>query len=238
MLNIFLLSFRESFEAWLVVGIIITYLQNKKCNNFVRAVYLGAISGLIFSVILGGAIFNEARGLSGISKDIFEGGMMLLAASLVAYFIVWMNKQNQNIACQIKNKVEEKNTNLGIFVLSFFSVLREGVELTAFVLTKIDTSPISVLLITLVGVCLSAVVAVFIFYAASHYLIKYIFKFLGALLIYFGAEMFSEGLMKFLPLTGEEWEMILALVFALPAIYIFFRNDISTWFEQRKMIKK
>ncbi len=238
MLDIFLLSFRESFEAWLVIGIIITYLKNKKCNNFVRAVYFGAASGFIFSILLGIAIFSEARGLGEEGREIFEGVMMLLAAGLVSYFIVWMNKQNQNIVCEIKNQVEEKNTNLGIFVLSFMAVLREGVELTAFILTKIESNPTSILSIALVGMVLSVLATIVIFYAASYYLIKYIFKFLGALLIYFGAEMFSEGLLKFLPLTGEEWEMVLALVFALPAIYIFFRNDISAWIQQRKMLKK
>ncbi len=237
MWDILLLSFRESFEAWLVIGIIITYLKNKKCNNFVRSVYFGAVSGFVFSILLGVGIFNEARSLGGVGKEIFEGSMMLLAAGLVAYFIVWMNKQNQNIACLIKNQVEEKNTNLGIFVLSFFSVLREGVELTAFVLTKLESNPLAVLLFTLVGVALSILATIFIFYAASHYMIKYIFKFLGALLIYFGAEMFSEGIMKFLPLTGEEWEMILALVFALPAIYIFFKNDILDWYQKGKLVK-
>lgn len=238
MLDVLLLSFRESFEAWLVVGIIATYLKNKKCGNFLRSVYFGAVSGLVFSVVLGVAIFNEARGLSDYSRDIFEGVMMLLSAGLVSYFIVWMNKQNQNIVCEIKNKIEEKNTNLGIFVLSFMAVLREGVELTAFILTKLEINPISVLSISLLGLVLSAIATVFIFYAASHYLIKYIFKFLGALLIYFGAEMFSEGILKFLPLKGEEWEMVLALIFALPAVYVFFRNDISIWMQQRKINKK
>ena len=242
MLSILLLSFRESFEAWLVVGIIITYLKTTERTHLLKSTYLGAVSGLVFSIIVGIALFSEANGLSNDAKNIFQGIMMFLSSGLVAYFIVWMSRQkNSVIIGYIKNKVEKNTTHLGIYVLSFLSVVREGVELVTFIMAQIDSESAKMMLIVTLGIMLSALATYAIFSFASHYMIKYIFRVLAILLIYFGAEMFSEGLLKFFPLNGEQWEEILALIFAIPAIYVFFKDDIEKWlpriFRKNSLVK-
>jgi high-affinity iron transporter len=68
----------------------------------------------------------------------------------------------------------------------------------------------------------------------AHYLLRYIFRILGTLLIFLGAELFSEGVLKFLPISGEEWESILALIFIAPAFYYFFKKDIKYWWNKFK----
>ena len=229
MFSILLLAFRESFEAWLVFGIILTYLKTTERGHLLKPAYFGAIAGTIFSFVIGIALFLQAESLPENSKNIFQGIMMFVSSGLVAYFIVWMSQQNKNIVGRIRNKIESNTTSLGIFVLSFFSVVREGIELVTFIMAQIDGHPAQMVLIAILGMVLSGAVAYAIFYAASHYLIRYIFRALGVLLIYFGAEMFSEGLLKFFPLNGEMWEDILALVFAIPAIYIFFKDDADKW---------
>lgn len=234
MFSTFLFSFRESFEAWLVVGIIITYLKTAGCKQLLKPAYIGATVGVILSFVIGVITFSEANTLSKNGRDIFEGMMMLLSAGLVGYFIVWMSGRNRQIAAKVACQIKNRTTGLGIFILALFAVLREGTELTVFVLTKVQDDPAKMLSATIAGMLLSLAVTFFVFLAASQYLLKYIFKFLGALLIYFGAEMFSEGILKFLPLNGEEWEMVLAVLFALPAVYIFFKEDIRKFLKNKK----
>lgn len=226
MSTIFFLAFRESFEAWVIAGIIITYLKSTKRFNLLPAAYAGVIFGVIFSLITGVIIFVQARELSGKDQEIFEGIISFLAAALVAYFIIWISRHKE-LSTHVKNKVENLVGIPGIFFLSFISVLREGVELAVFILTKINNNPQTVFLISVAGLATSLALVLVIFYAANHFLLKRIFKFLGALLIYFGAEIFAEGLMKFLPMIGEMWEIVLFLIFALPASYIFFKDDIE-----------
>lgn len=235
MWDILLISFRESFEAWLIVGIIITYLKTSGRLRLLRPAYFGALFGISASLFLGTTIFSEAARLSSRSKDIFEATMMILAAGLVGYFVVWMSHQNQTVANQVKTQVEKRTTWIEIFLLSLLSVLREGVELTVFILTKVSITPGKIIFAASCGLLVSLLAAYVVFLVASHYLLKYIFKLLGILLIFLGAEMFGEGLSKILPINGEEGEIILALLFALPAFYMFFKNDFLYWRRQRNI---
>lgn len=235
MWDILLISFRESFEAWLIVGIIITFLKTSGRGVLVKPVYWGAFFGITISLFLGVTIFSEASSLGAKNKEIFEATMMLLAAGLVGYFIVWMSHQNRSVTMHIKTQVEKRTTWLEIFLLSLLSVIREGVELTVFVLTKVGSAPSKIIFIAACGLVVSLLAAYFIFLAASHYLLKYIFKLLGIILIFLGAEMFSEGMLKFLPISGEEWETIFSLIFILPAFYVFFKNDFLHWRQERNI---
>ena len=235
MWDILLISFRESFEAWMIIGIIIAFLKNSGRSQLVKPVYWGAFFGIVISLFLGITIFSEASSFGEESKEVFEAVMMLLAAGLVGYFIVWMSHQNHSVTTHIKKQVENRTTWIEIFLLSLFSVVREGIELTVFVLTKVGSAPNKIIFITACGLAVSLLAAYFIFLAASHYLLKYIFKLLGILLMFLGAEMFSEGLLEFLPVRGEEWEVVLALLFILPAFYIFFKKDFLHWREKRNI---
>ncbi len=235
MWDILLISFRESFEAWLIIGIIVTFLKNSGRESLVKAVCWGAFFGIGISLFLGVSIFSEASSLGVKGKEIFEAVMMLLAAGLVGYFIVWMSHQNRSVTTHIKTQVEKRTTWIEIFLLSLLSVVREGVELTIFILTKVGSAPNKIIFIAACGLVVSLIASYIIFLAASHYLLKYIFKLLGILLIFLGAEMFSEGILKFLPLNGEEWETILALIFILPAFFVFFKNDFFQWRKERNL---
>jgi len=235
MWDILLISFRESFEAWLVMGIIITYLKTSGRTKLLRPAYLGALLGIAISLLLGITIFSEASVLSMQSKNIFEAVMMLLAAGLVGYFVVWMSHQNRSVATKVKIQVENSTTWVEVFLLSLLSVLREGVELTVFILTKVSSTPGKIVFVASCGLAVSLLSAYAIFSAASHYLLKYIFKLLGILLIFLGAEMFSEGILKILFVNSEEWEMVLGLLFVVPAFYIFFRNDFLPWRQSKKI---
>ncbi len=235
MWDILLISFRESFEAWLVVGIIITFLKNSGRGSLVKPVYWGAVFGIVISLFLGATIFSEASSLDEHGKEIFEAVMMILAAGLVGYFVVWMSHQNRSVTTHIKTQVEKRSTWIEIFLLSLLSVVREGVELTVFVLTKVGSAPNKIIFIAACGLVVSLIAAYVIFLAASHYLLKYIFKLLGILLIFLGAEMFSEGILKFLPLSGEDWETVFSLIFVLPAFFVFFKNDFFQWRKDRNL---
>lgn len=226
MLTIFLLAFRESFEAWVVAGVIITYLKTTKRLNLLPAAYSGVLAGIISSLIAGIIIFSRAHELSEYNQNIIEGAMTFLATALIAYFVVWISR-NKGLSNHIKNKVEKQASNAGIFLLSFISIFREGIELIIFILTKVESSPQIILLVSLAGVVVSLIVVIGIFYAAAHYMFKNIFRLLGLILIYFGAEIFSEGVIRFFPIVGEQWELVLFLIFALPVGFVFFKDDLK-----------
>lgn len=231
MISSFLLSFRESFEAALVVGIILAYLIQAGRKDLSKFVYSGALLGFIVSVVGGFIGFREAKALGNESEEVFQGVMMLVASGLIAYFIVWMGSQASNISSGIKNKVKSNTNVISLFVLGFLSVFREGMELVIFTLTKISDKASDVAFGSAFGIVLAVILAYIIFKSSIKFNLKLIFKVLGLILIYIGAEMFSEGILKFVTLD-DIFEVIFMAVFIIPSLYFFLKNDIQKFLKK------
>lgn len=227
MLSSLVLAFREGLEGALVIGIILAYLVQLDRKELNRFVYSGAIIGMIVSLIGGFLGYREAQELGEASEKIFEGIMMLIASGLIAYFIVWMGNQTNSISQDIKTKVRSNSNAFGLFVLSFLSVFREGLELVIFNLTKISEKASTLALGSVAGIVLAIIIAYIIFKTSIKFNLKLIFKTLGMILIFIGSEMFAEGLLKFVALDEEIFEKIFMAVFIIPSLYFFFKNEVK-----------
>lgn len=232
MFSSLLLSFREGLEAALVVGIILAYLFQTGRKDLGKFVYFGALIGVVVSLVGGFIGFKEAQEIGEEGEELFESIMMLLASGLIGYFIVWMGKQANSISQDIKNKVGNNTTAIGLLVLSFLSVFREGMELCIFTLTKINEKASDVALGSALGLILAVLITYLIFKSSIKFNLKIIFKVLGLILIYLGAEMFAEGILKLTELGEEPFEVLLMMLFAIPSLYIFLKNDV------KKLLKK
>lgn len=226
------LSFRESFEAVLVIGIIFSYISKSPKNELKIYVIYGAIIGMIVSFIGGALIFSSVKGLEESGMEIFEGIMMLISAGLIAYFVIWMSNQNRHIGASIKASVDKKLTGIGIFTLAFFAVFREGLELVIFTLTKVSENASTLIVSTLAGLFLAIAVGLLIFKSSINLNLKWIFNVLGIILIYIGAELFSEGMIKFFPKGGEMMKVAVMLTYAFIGLYVFIKDDV------RKLLSK
>lgn len=135
----FLITSRETLEAALVVGIVYSYLSKTGNDQYKKTVYYGVLFGIILSVICAFLFTSFAGGFEGRAEELFEGSIMLIAATLLTTMILWMLKQ-KNISKDIENKVNahiksaiyNRNYAYGIFSLVMFAVLREGVETVLF----------------------------------------------------------------------------------------------------------
>lgn len=221
------LSFREGLEASLVVGIILVYLQQIKRKDLGRYVFYGAFLGLIVSVVGGFIGFREANELGEEGEEIFENIMRLLASGLIAYFIIWLGNQSNHISADIKQKVSNNTSAIGLFVLSFLSVFREGMELCIMILTKINDNSSDVAIGIGLGLLCAVLLTYVIFKSSIKLNLKLIFKVLGLVLIYLGAEMFAEGMIGITELGEDPYEIIFMAVFLVPSLYFFFKNDIN-----------
>ena len=133
-LGSFLITFRESLEAALVVGIILAYLIRSRQEKYNGFVYLGVAAGILASIVAAILFSSIAGGFEGAAEEIFEGTTMLIAAFLITFMIFWLINQKQ-IAKALEGKVQEnigKAYVFGIFLIVFLSVLREGIETVLF----------------------------------------------------------------------------------------------------------
>ncbi|MFY4774158.1 FTR1 family iron permease [Metabacillus sp. RGM 3146] len=221
-----ILSLREGLEAALIIGIILIHTTKINRNDLKSSVYLGALIGLIVSVVGGFIGFSGAKEMESGSKELFEGIMMLLASGLIAYFILWLHR-NGDVSASVTTKVSSNSSRIGLFVLAFLSVFREGLELMIFNLTQISHNAGSLVLGNLLGILIAVLVAVAIFKTAVKLNLSILFKVLGVVLIFLGAEMFGESLVKLYEDGGEVLEKIGFVLFILPALYIFLKDDVK-----------
>ena len=92
-LESFLITSRETLEASLVVGIVMTYLIRTNNHKFKKSVYYAVAFGILGS-ILGALLFNQiAGGFEGTVEKVFEGITMLAGSLLIATMMFWMKNK-------------------------------------------------------------------------------------------------------------------------------------------------
>ena len=133
--GIFLVTFRESLEAAMVIGIVFTLLNERAETRAKVYVIFGLIAGLTGSLIFA-AVSEQIYDLfDGMGQEVFNALILFFAASLITSFIFWVSNRAKQISTEIKQKIDQSLSSgqlAGIFFLVFFSVLREGIELVFF----------------------------------------------------------------------------------------------------------
>ncbi len=131
-----LITFREGLEAFLVVGIILTYLgrcNQKQCNKWV---YAGVFLGLLSAFVLGYLFQVYYNGFeSKIGELYLKVGIMGFAVVILTYMVIWMSKNSRNIKGDLEKNLERvisTGSVLALVFMSFLAILREGFETVLF----------------------------------------------------------------------------------------------------------
>ena len=195
----FIITFRETLEAALIVGIVLGYLNRTKQTKYNNIVYIGIVSGLMAS-ILGSIIFiNLAGGFTGRAEEIFEGVTMLIGALLLTTMILWMMKQ-RHISIKLEHKVEREiheAHKFGLFFLVFIAVLREGIETVIFLGAASFVSTGNSLTGSLAGIAAAVLLGYAIFVGSMKIDLKKFFNITSVLLILFAAGLVAHGIHEF-----------------------------------------
>lgn len=131
----FLITFRETLEASLVIGIVLAYLRNTHNAQHERYAWMGVGSGIILSIAFAALFQAVFGGLTGEAEEIYESVTMLIAAALITWMVLWMLGQSRRLRSNLERKVETHMSDdhpIGIFLLTLLSVGREGTEMVIF----------------------------------------------------------------------------------------------------------
>jgi high-affinity iron transporter len=195
MIPSFIITFRETLEAALVVGIVLSYLYRVKQTKYNNVVYAGVISGIVASII-GAILFTIlAGGFTGRTEEIFEGFTMLIGALLLTTMILWMMKQ-KHIARELENKVATELTKaytFGLFSLVFIAILREGIETVIFLRAASFVSTSNNMIGALAGIIVAILLGYTMFLGSMKINIKKFFDITSILLILFAAGLVAHG---------------------------------------------
>jgi high-affinity iron transporter len=136
MLNALIIVFREGFESFLTVAIILAYLRKTGRDWLRPAVW----SGIAASVV---ASFGLGYLLQRVNQPLWEAVLAFVAAALVASFVIHMWRVAPRMKRQMEQKLEHHATSgsrglavAGTFAFTMFMVTREGME-TALMLIQV-----------------------------------------------------------------------------------------------------
>lgn len=90
MLGQYLIAFRETLEASLIVAIILSYLDRTGRWKLAKYVLYGTCFAVALSVIFGLLVWNFYGKLAGSSQVLFEALSAFLAVAILSTMIVWM----------------------------------------------------------------------------------------------------------------------------------------------------
>jgi high-affinity iron transporter len=193
-----LITLRETLEASLVVGIVLTHLRvlsQQKQNHWV---WSGVGSGVIMSIALAVVFHFAFGGFTGRAEQLYEGIIMLTAAGLITWMFLWMISAQREMRAHIEGQVQahvESKHPFGLFLLVFLAVLREGVETVLFLQAAALQAQSAGE--QLFGACLGIAIAIFasvlFFRGMSRVPVRMCFRVTSVLLLLFAAGLVAHG---------------------------------------------
>jgi len=130
----FIMGFREGLEAFLIIAIVLQYLNVSKQTEYKGSVYQGTLLGIIASLGVGALLYGLSKLIEKTDEvaKIWESGASLIAVILITFFIVWMIKHGKSLVNDVQNQVRANLSKTGLFSLAAIMVLREGTEIAIF----------------------------------------------------------------------------------------------------------
>ena len=197
MLPSFLLSLREGIEAALIIGIIIGVLAKINHRELKPVIWRGVILAVALSLAFGVGLNAIGTEFTGQFEAAFEGLAMLLAAALLTWMILWMQRQGGQIQRELETKTVQATFNGGVsalFLLAFLAVFREGIELSLFLIAaRMASDTISVLIGAALGLGAAVLLGWLLFASTRRLNLKTFFQVTNVLLLFFAAGLVAHG---------------------------------------------
>src|SRR3989338_2847625 len=130
-LQALIMAFREGLEAFLIIAILLKFLDKTNNKGLKKSVWQGTAFGVIASLALGLLLAYASAIFSGASK-LWESAASLIAVLLVTTFIIWMINHGSKIKEHVESKASLSLSKKGIILLALFMVAREGAEIAIF----------------------------------------------------------------------------------------------------------
>ena len=169
-------------------------------------------------------------------EKLFEGVVMLTAAGLLTWMIFWMRNRARSIRREIEGRTQaalDAGSAVGLALVVFIGVGREGVETALFLFSSIEgSSPLISLVAALIG-GVAAIALGYVFYRGSHRLnLRAFFTATSVLLLLFAGYLLASGLHELAEagVFPESQALLVGAFVALaaPTMYFFFRRPKKT----------
>ena len=206
-----LVTLREGFEAALIVAVILAVLRRSGAMERARSVWGGVAAAVVVSAAAGTVLFVTGAELEGAAEALFEGVVMLAAAAVLTWMVVWMQRQARTHAAHLQGKVDAAISVGGgaLFGLAFLAVVREGLETALFLFAAADqTQPVLSLIGALAGLAIAVALGWAVYRGSNKLPLGTFFAITNVVLVGFGVYLVWRG-------VGELGEAIGGEVFEI-----------------------
>jgi high-affinity iron transporter len=198
MLQIAIVIFREILEISLIVGILTA--ATKEIPGRTKWIIAGLALGVAASTILAFFTDSISDSLDGMGQEFFNGLILLSAAVMISWTVLWMQKHAKSLSGELKkigNSIREGKKPLYILlVVIFLSVLREGAEIVLFTYSYyISGTPVSDIIFGFItGLMLGITVGCALYFGILKAFGKYFFTVTTWILVFFAAGIAAQGI--------------------------------------------
>ncbi|HYO43647.1 MAG TPA: iron uptake transporter permease EfeU [Candidatus Limnocylindrales bacterium] len=198
-----LTGLREGVEAALIVSIILAYLARTGNRRHFGKIWIGTAAAVVLSLVAGAALFLTIGGLEEPYEQIFEGLTMLLAAVVVTWMLFWMRRQSASVKNELHAALDRALSDggaIGLAVLAFTAVIREGLETALFLVgqaTSADAAAPAVLVGAVIGLGIAVLLGVGFYRGARTLNLRTFFRWTGVGLVFIAAGLLSQAVHEF-----------------------------------------
>lgn len=201
MLPALLLTLREGIEGVLVLTIVLGLLTKAGKPELKRYAWMGAFAALVLSFAAAGVLSWIGAEFEGRGEVVFEGITMLVAGLFLLWMIFWMRLQANSTRANLEAIITQKNEGGGagsIFGVTFFAVLREGLELALFLVAiGFGAQRGMVFAGALAGITAAVLLGILLYGSMRKVQIKVFFKVTNLILMFFAAGLLAGAAREF-----------------------------------------
>ncbi len=201
-----LISFREGFEALLILAIVASYLKRTGRGALVKHVLLGGVAAIIAGLTLGVLSYSVYE--ASVEKELVEAVGAFVAVPVLTSVIYWMARKGPRIREELETRVERLSvsgkTALGLLALGFIVVVREAVETVLFVTPLLFRNPLGTVMGIALGLAASAMLAYAVFRAGMRINLRNFFYITSILLVFVASGILGYGVHEALEWAEEE----------------------------------
>lgn len=137
MWNALVVVWRESLEAMLVIGVMLSWIVRQPDPvPLKRGLWSGVAAGIGLAGALGYATYTAQSEFAGEALEQFRLAMVLVAAALILHMVLWMHEHGRTMKRELERQVERTAASagavLGVAAITALAVAREGAETVIF----------------------------------------------------------------------------------------------------------
>ncbi len=190
-IGVFLIGLREGLEATLIVSIAAAFLNRN--GHSTRPMFAAVVAAVLICIAGGVGLTLLSKGLPQAQQEMMETIIGVFAIIFVTSMIVWMIHNAGRLQGELELGVEDavsRGGSLALVVMAFLAVLKEGFELSVFLLAAAGGSHSSrwfAVFGGLSGVSVSMAVGVGLYYGGLKLNLHRFFRVTGIFLVLIAA---------------------------------------------------